>query len=76
MAIEDAVVEPQMLNPGGEPDILFVENCGPLHGRAMQPLAIAAMTNLGVDRIGADFVPHRTAMAVGSILRDKAFVVR
>ena len=76
MAIEDAVIEPQMLNTGCEPDILFVENRGPLHGRAVQHLAIAAMTDLGINRIGADFVPHRMAMATGAILRDEAFVVR
>jgi len=76
MAVEDAVIESQMLSPSCEPDILFVENCGPLHGRAVQYLAIATMTNLGVDRIGANFVPHRAAMAAGTILRDEAFVVR
>ncbi len=65
-----------MLNPGCEPDIVFMENRGPLHGRAVQHLAIAAVTNLGVNRIGADVVAHRTAMAAGSVLRGKAFVVR
>ena len=76
MAIEYAVVEPQMVTSSCEPDILFVKNCSPLHGRAVQYLAIAAMTNLGVDRIGADFVSYRTAMAAGSILRNEVLVVR
>jgi hypothetical protein len=76
MKVEGAVIEPQILNPSYEPDILFVENRGPLHGGTVQYLANAAMTNLGVDWIGADFVPHHTAMAAGSILRDEAFVIR
>ncbi len=65
-----------MLNASGEPDIAFMKNRGPLHGRAVQNLAHAAMTDLGIDRIGADFVPHRMAMATGAILGDEAFVVR
>ncbi len=76
MAIERAVVEVQMLNASGEPNIAFMKYRGPLHGRAVQKLAIAAMTDLGIDRIGADFVPDRMAMTSGAILRDEAFVVR
>ena len=76
MAIERAVVEVQMLNASGEPDIAFMKNRGPLHGRAVQNLATAAMTDLGINRIGANFVPHRMAMATGAILRDEACVVR
>ncbi len=76
MTIERAVVEVQMLNASGEPNIAFMKNRGPLHGRAVQNLAIAAMTDLGINRIGADFVPHRMAMATGAILRDEACVFR
>ena len=76
MALERAVVEAQMFNASGEPDIAFMKNRGPLHGRAVQNLANAAMTDLGIDRIGADFVAHRMAMATGAILRDEAFVIR
>lgn len=76
MKVESAVKKPQMLNPSYEPDILFVKNRGPLHGSTVQYLANTAMTNLGVDWIGAGFVPHHTAMAAGSILRDESFVVR
>ena len=76
MALERAVIEVQMFNASGEPDIAFMKNRGPLHGRAVQHLANAAMTYLGIYRIGADFVPHRIAMATGAILRDEACVVR
>jgi hypothetical protein len=76
MALERAVIEAQMFNASGEPDIAFMKNRGPLHGRAVQSLAIAAMANFGIDRIGADFVPDRMAMTSGAILRDEAFVVR
>ena len=76
MAIERAIVEVQMLNASGKPNIAFMKNRGPLHGRAVQSLANAAMADLGIDRIGADFVPHRMAMATGAILRDEAFIVR
>ncbi len=76
MAVERAVVEVQILNASSEPNIAFMKNRGPLHGRAVQNLAIAAMTDLGINRIGADFVPHRRAMTSGAILRDEAFVVR
>ncbi len=76
MAVECAVIEVQVLNASGEPDIAFMKNRGPLHGRAVQSLANAAMTDLAINRIGADFVPHRMAMATGAILRDEAFIVR
>ena len=76
MPVERAVIEVQLLNASGEPDIAFIKNRGPLHGRAVQRLANAAMADLRIDRIGADFVPHRLAMATGAILRDEAFVVR
>ena len=76
MALERAVIEAQMFNASGEPNIAFMKNRGPLHGRAVQNLAIAAMTDLGINRIGADFVPDRMAMTSGAILRDEAFVVR
>ena len=76
MAPDRAVIKVQMLNASAEPDIAFMKNRGPLHGRAVQHLAIAAMTDLGIDRIGADFVPHRIAMATGAILREEPFVVR
>jgi hypothetical protein len=52
-----------MLSASGEPDIAFMKNRGPLHGRAVQHLASAAMTDLGIDRIGADLVEHRIAIA-------------
>lgn len=74
-AIEDAVVEPQVSDPGNEPDILFMEDCGPLHGCAVQGLTVAAVAYLGIDRIGADFVPYCTTMAVRPILRCEAFVI-
>jgi hypothetical protein len=53
-----------------------MKNRGPLHGCAVQYLASAAMTDLGIDRIGADLVPHRIAVATGAILRDEAIVAR
>ena len=65
-----------MLNSSGESDIALIENCRPLHGRTVQHLAIAAMADLGIDRIGADFVPHHIATAAGAILCDEALVVR
>jgi len=76
MAIELTVVKAQTLNAGGKPDVAFMENRSPLHGRAMQYLARAAMTDLGIDRVGADFVPHRPAIAPGAILGDEALVAR
>lgn len=76
MTFEDAVVEPQTPGPGRESDVLFMEDRRPLHGRAVQGLTLPAMTDFGIDRLGADFVPYGTTMASGSILRDKVFVVR
>ena len=75
MAVERTVVEAQIRNTRNKPDIVFMENCGPLKRRAVQRLANSAVTNFGVDRIGADFVAHRFAVTACSILRDETFVL-
>lgn len=75
MAVERTVVEAQIRNTRNKPDIVLMENCGPLKRRAVQRLANPAVTNLGIDRIGTDLVPHRFAETACSILRDEALVV-
>jgi hypothetical protein len=64
-----------MFNASDEPNIALVENRSPLHGRAVQHLADGAVTDLGIDRVGADFVLHRFAVAASAVLRDEALVL-
>jgi hypothetical protein len=64
MATERTVIEAQVPNAGGESDIVLMENRGPLHWRTVQNLAIPAMADLGIDRIGADNEPPGLSMGI------------
>ena len=64
-----------MLHPADESHVAFVKDRGPLHGRAMQHLAITAMTDLGINRVSANLVAHRIALAASGILLDEALIV-
>ena len=63
------------MKAGHEPDVGLVKDRSPLHGSAVQHLAHPAMTDLGIDRVGTDFVVHRVAVATSGILREEALVV-
>jgi hypothetical protein len=64
-----------VVDTGSESNISFVEDCRPLHGGAVQRLAVAAVADFGVDRVGANLVRDGTTLAFGAITGSKTEIV-
>lgn len=70
-----AIVKTQVIDTGGDSDVFFMENGGPLHGRTVKPLANQTVADLGVHRIGAHLIPDGPAVATGPVPGDKGRLV-
>ena len=75
MDILFAVIEFQAIGPTDYPDIVLVEDRGPLHRGPMQSLACQAMANFGIDGVGADFKPNRPAETPCHVFDHKAGIL-
>src|SRR6056297_946765 len=67
-----AGVEPQAVEAGRQADVPLVEYRRPLHGGTVQHLAVAAMADLCVHRIGAHLVAYGSAVAAGAVTGGEA----
>lgn len=69
------VVEAKLFSSRDEPNVAFVKDGGPLHRRAVKPLAVATVAYLRVERICIDLVSNRTAVTLRPVLQGEALVV-
>ncbi len=61
--VQSAIEESQVIQSRAEPDVVLMENGGPLHRRPMQLLAHDAVADLRAHGIGGDMISNRPAMA-------------
>lgn len=69
------VEEFQVADATRYPDVAFVKDGGPLHGRTVQFLTGQAVAQFGIHGIGTHFVMNGTAMAPGTIFRYESLVL-
>ena len=65
------IVKLQLFRPACQANVMFVKNGRPLHGRTVQCLTGATMTEFGVHGIGTHFQFHGLAVTTGTIFDDK-----
>ncbi len=75
MDILFAVIEFQAIGPTDYPDIVLVEDRGPLHRGPMQSLACQTMANFGIDGVRTDFKSNRLAETPGHVFDDEAGIL-
>jgi hypothetical protein len=73
-SVERGGIKAEMLDPADHSDMALMEDRGPLHRCAVQCLASPAVAYFGVDRIGANLVADRAAMAARAVARDERIV--
>lgn len=69
-----ARIEAQAIDAGRDAHVPLVEYRRPLHGCAVQHLAVPAVAELGIHGVGSHLVAHGAAVATGRVLRRETGV--
>jgi hypothetical protein len=64
-----------VVDASSESNISFVKDRRPLHRRAVQHLAVAAVADFGIYRVGTNLIRDATALASGYIIGGKTVIV-